>query len=112
MIQDDVSKFLPPGFKAPAEEQSLSINKIFPSVKPTEAVAKDFKTSKVSIFFVFDADVCGQVKTESLPHSLLPTDYPESLLSSTAIKEDLPPSLLPPGFKIKQEGDTSNFTNL
>ena len=54
VIQDDVSKFLPPGFKAPVEEQSLSINKIFPSVKPTEAVAKDFKTSKVSNFFAFN----------------------------------------------------------
>ena len=51
VIQDDVSKLLPPGFKAPVEEQELSINKIFPSVKPTEAVAKDFKTSKVNIFF-------------------------------------------------------------
>ena len=54
VIQDDVSKFLPPGFKAPVEEQALSINKIFPSVKPTEAVAKDFKTSKVTNFFAFD----------------------------------------------------------
>ena len=54
VIQDDVSKFLPPGFKAPVEEQSLSINKIFPSVKPAEAVAKDFKTSKVSNFFAFN----------------------------------------------------------
>ena len=51
VIQDDVSKLLPPGFKAPVEEQELSINKIFPSVKPTEAVSKDFKTSKVNIFF-------------------------------------------------------------
>ena len=52
VIQDDVSQFLPPGFKAPVEEQALSINKIFPSVKPAaEAVAKDFKTSKVSVFF-------------------------------------------------------------
>ena len=54
VIQDDVSKFLPPGFKAPVEEQSLSINKIFPSVKPTEAVGKDFKTSKVSNSFAFN----------------------------------------------------------
>ena len=53
VIQDDVSQFLPPGFKAPVEEQALSINKIFPSVKPAAeaAVAKDFKTSKVSVFF-------------------------------------------------------------
>ena len=41
-----MSKFLPPGFKPEPEEQSLSINKIFPSVKPTEAV-RDFKTPKV-----------------------------------------------------------------
>ena len=27
MIQDDVSQFLPPGFKVPVEEQALSINK-------------------------------------------------------------------------------------
>ena len=55
------------------------------------------------LFFEFDADFYCQVKSESLPHSLLPTDYPESLLSSTTVKEELPPSLLPPGFKIKEE---------
>ena len=102
VIQDDVSKFLPPGFKAPVEEQALSINKIFPSVNPTEAVAKDFKTSKVSNFFAFNRFLSfHQVKSESLPHSLLPTDYPESLLSIK--QEEVDPALLPPGYKIKQE---------
>ena len=46
VIQEDVSKFLPPGFKVPeeSEEQSLSINKIFPRIKPTEATRLKLKT--------------------------------------------------------------------
>ena len=77
VIQEDVSKFLPPGFKVPEEsdEQSLSINKIFPRIKPTEATKLKLKTD--------------------IPPSLLPPDYPTGLLSSS-VKEDLPPSLLPP----------------
>lgn len=98
MIQEDVSKFLPPGFKEPAEDQSLSLNKIFPSIKPDE-------TSK------------------GIPHSLLPADYPKSLLTSTSrpaqptrlpsgykIKqEEVDPSFLPPGYKIKEEKLDSSF---
>ena len=58
VIQEDVSKFLPPGFKVPeeSEEQSLSINKIFPRIKPTEATKLKLKTD--------------------IPPSLLPPDYP------------------------------------
>merc|ERR1711892_1018948 len=106
VTREDVSKFLPPGYKPSTtpEPDKLELNDLFKNVEiepvelPASLLPPGFKpepkySSKNS------RPKSSKVEPEEIPFGLLPKDYPKEDLKIEAA--DLPASLLPKGYNNK-----------